>query len=942
MKSINGNQESKHGFAIIVMIGLAAMVLLLGASLLTFVQIESGAMAYDQRLRTARANARLALNMALGDLQKVGGQDSLSTAQSRFYGAANDEQYWTGVYDFNSTSTSWLATRPMSGSFTAIPDTRDATWLKIVGSGTAGSAVDSSGAPVTTDIDAANFVYVPLEDVKAGPVRGSSSLDPALGQYAYWVGDQGVKASFGFWDETGGVGYGNYSGIYDNELIPQILGQTIRITNFNPNDTTTNNPVLLGNSLSDLQYRSSSIPNGLTENDIKDGFHDLTLMTRGVLEDRNVGGGLKSDASSVKGFLDTRKSTSKELERYHNIDVLENQGILDRSSGNVAYNMTISKEIDLGTGDLALIPNISPVITGFNIVFDPSIDDLGKFSITYSGYVELWNPYTNPLLVQDLYLRIDNLPELKLLDVSGGAPVELKSTLLSTELNVESNQSAFSLPKDSLWLNGTDYENIKGGRIISFSGNKVMKKSGGYVAEFTQLLIPNLDGPAKGSSGEDRELVLSGDSVSPTVKLLNATGEILFESSPNLSFSGFSIDLVSASGVSGAAKFGYTWDLSDPSLWLARKDPRIYSEANSLLVVDNSNPNALDNTGFSEPGSQNYFVYHVDSSGSLGDEALNLANEMPLFELPFQEQLSLLNFRHASLDTPTPPIGEPNSNFNQFLDEYFLSSLPIVKTDPASAASVLWKRGDQLANTKIEIIEDITNTTAEAGDAASKMLLKGAFNINSLSAKAWASLLKSIRKEDFSPSVQLSITAGSTSAFYVRYPQTAIGQFVADNKAHASHAKAYREGVRFIDSAKIDTLAQHIVNAISLRTVPFRTIEEFLNSGIVNAALQSANVNGTAYTVEEPAYLTQTDILAAIAPYLTVRSDTFLIRAYGNALNPNDPNDIWAEAYCEAIVQRFPEKHPTETDSDPMSATSGGFGRQFKIIAFRWMLPEEI
>ena len=77
-----------------------------------------------------------------------------------------------------------------------------------------------------------------------------------------------------------------------------------------------------------------------------------------------------------------------------------------------------------------------------------------------------------------------------------------------------------------------------------------------------------------------------------------------------------------------------------------------------------------------------------------------------------------------------------------------------------------------------------------------------------------------------------------------------------------------------------------------------------------------------------------TQIMTAIGPTLTVRSDTFRIRAYGEALNPvPEPGQtvgkVEATAYCEAIVQRTP---------DPMP----GFGRRFVITYFRWLGPDDI
>jgi Tfp pilus assembly protein PilX len=72
-----------------------------------------------------------------------------------------------------------------------------------------------------------------------------------------------------------------------------------------------------------------------------------------------------------------------------------------------------------------------------------------------------------------------------------------------------------------------------------------------------------------------------------------------------------------------------------------------------------------------------------------------------------------------------------------------------------------------------------------------------------------------------------------------------------------------------------------------------------------------------------------TQILTVLGPMLTVRSDTFRIRAYGEALNPADPARVEATAFCEAIVQRTPDPLP-------------GFGRRFIITYFRWLGPDDI
>lgn len=72
------------------------------------------------------------------------------------------------------------------------------------------------------------------------------------------------------------------------------------------------------------------------------------------------------------------------------------------------------------------------------------------------------------------------------------------------------------------------------------------------------------------------------------------------------------------------------------------------------------------------------------------------------------------------------------------------------------------------------------------------------------------------------------------------------------------------------------------------------------------------------------------EFMAAIGAILRVRSDTFRIRAYGDAGNAGVSARALAVAYCEAVVQRVP---------DPAVK---GAGRRFEIVYFRWLGPDDI
>ena len=93
-----------------------------------------------------------------------------------------------------------------------------------------------------------------------------------------------------------------------------------------------------------------------------------------------------------------------------------------------------------------------------------------------------------------------------------------------------------------------------------------------------------------------------------------------------------------------------------------------------------------------------------------------------------------------------------------------------------------------------------------------------------------------------------------------------------------------------------------------------------------------------------PGWLRQADILTPIAPVISVRDDTFTIRAYGDARDVSGA--IIARAWCEAVVQRkgdFVDKsdHATTLLSN-LSATNKRYGRAYFIVSFRWMNSAEI
>ena len=91
-----------------------------------------------------------------------------------------------------------------------------------------------------------------------------------------------------------------------------------------------------------------------------------------------------------------------------------------------------------------------------------------------------------------------------------------------------------------------------------------------------------------------------------------------------------------------------------------------------------------------------------------------------------------------------------------------------------------------------------------------------------------------------------------------------------------------------------------------------------------------------------PGYLTQGDLLQVLGPVLAARSDTFVVRSYGEALD--EDGEVVARAWCEAVVQRTPEPvHPDRSGLNPRTTgEKNDFGRRFVVHSFRWLHADEV
>jgi hypothetical protein len=239
------------------------------------------------------------------------------------------------------------------------------------------------------------------------------------------------------------------------------------------------------------------------------------------------------------------------------------------------------------------------------------------------------------------------------------------------------------------------------------------------------------------------------------------------------------------------------------------------------------------------------------------------------------------------------------------------------------------------------------------------LLMDGAFNVNSTSVEAWKAFMAGMRGQSF------NVAGGSSPGV----EETGFPRF----RNPVGHANDNWHGFRTLTDDQIDALARNLVDAVRLRG-PFLSLAEFVNrrvsggdmglKGAVQEAIDKTIINESAVLAQTgtslypeggnispsnmgvgiPGYLTQADVLKSLAPAMTVRSDTFTIRGYGEARNSS--GKVTASVYCEAVVQRFPEfidpgNSPSAAVAD-LNTTNRTFGRKFDVISFRYLHASEI
>jgi hypothetical protein len=300
-------------------------------------------------------------------------------------------------------------------------------------------------------------------------------------------------------------------------------------------------------------------------------------------------------------------------------------------------------------------------------------------------------------------------------------------------------------------------------------------------------------------------------------------------------------------------------------------------------------------------------------------------------------------------------------------DRYYFSSVP--------QSGLFDFSSDLLSNPRLRPFrtdlasDDIDAYRAAPTSAAANLLNLGAFNINSTSVEAWRALFSSLN------AIPYPGTATGLSGAFARSVRQTAGHAAAADGVSADAWSGYRN----LSTTEIDALALAMVDQVRARG-PFVSLADFVNrrlandatgiQGALDAAIEAAGLNGGVTTAPygdrpaltggivvdadhrelaqvagAPGWLKQADLLQALAPGLAARSDTFVVRTYGEVRNPVT-DTVEGRAWLEALVQRRPDyvddANAPEVRATGLNATNTAFGRKFEVVSFRWLKPEDI
>ena len=986
------------GFALVLALMLMAFVLLLLLSITTLVRVETRAANINLEQLRARESARLALMLAIGELQKHTGADQRVTARADILGEGNyatAAKFWTGVWDTTDPSAEpvWL----VSGA-NADPANLPADQMQLVGMGSAGT-------------DTTQYVYAPALDVLDTAGNVSEEI-------AWWISDEGVKASVGLSDHINELAdqfFNDYSSTglsvsEQRQILKQIGPRRVQAKvfygadiNLAPNkaddirDESVTSLVEQSNETLNRILNDNQLPllNGITPSEHLNAFHSITYQSLGVISDTERGG-LKIDLSD-QGY---RNSTG-----FPKVNDALQQFLWD-SSPNVSGEIEIT---GLTEADYKTLQDGDPVTTTPVIITECAlyfvVSGQSKNSKNARAFLrleaEMWSPYG--LRHAFTGATGSNTPELKV-EFTGLPNVQLK--FYDQDSAAFTNSTSLSFDQISPEFEFDFTETHKSGEIRKMTAtwpiNSSADKRNFY---YTKDWVWVVDDP---SYNEDHRAISypDGDYIhytsAPakiTLTVRNMDNEILqkIENIPiaeidtNFSYYESSPSSLSVSDAPIVFHYRLYDSVTDLEKWFTELDPRAASlDLDHSDVFDAININDVDGDNQGDADLPTLAFSNLDF---FHGQANN--NFFRIYDLPSTIPYSLGALQHIQIKGKPPySIGNRwGGDQNEAFDRYFISSIPQNTTTNHWQHDTTSDTKPSLPNPFISVTErgqKSSSSNLQNYKSARYLLQQGSFNFNSTAPLAWQAILSGNSIFDWNytwnkgTSTEGSAHRLNLESSYFRLPfsghlkSKSFTQWEFPFESYEDESSPTDDypiltneerelifkagnginpgsewkpstslGLRELSMPDIQQLAQNITDKLKQRGRPFDSFKALVNSGLIQDAIDETSINsiiadtnyqdvGSDLRIPRNAtsFLSQADILSALSPCLSARSDTFKIRAGASRINliTNQPDGA---IYCEAIIQRLPERWDSISTNEMDNAL--GFGRKIKILSIRWL-----
>ncbi|MCB1132458.1 MAG: hypothetical protein KDN05_15130, partial [Verrucomicrobiae bacterium] len=279
--------RSRDGYVLVVCVLLLALITMLAVGMLSLANIELRRSAQGEAMERARGNARLAMMLAIGQLQRTLGPDQRVSATAEILGGNPAQPHWTGAWRSTlDDGTPFLVRDPVTGS---LHDARadDAAGADRVMEWLVSGDDPDPGAPPSNLVRLFGDADDP--DVEAAMVPIRNSTDRIEGNLAWWTGDLGVRANISTQDPRADLAFGKDGGT-DESWYRLMLSQAPDIERMNGGIGI--EPEILDRFASQL-----SVSLGAGTDWAETHAFDFTVGSRGVLADVSRGG-LKRDLTA--------------------------------------------------------------------------------------------------------------------------------------------------------------------------------------------------------------------------------------------------------------------------------------------------------------------------------------------------------------------------------------------------------------------------------------------------------------------------------------------------------------------------------------------------------------------------------------------------------------------------------------------------------------------